>query len=276
MKITIQVKATRLPNVAGVFKGTSDPFAVVTLLSSDRSAKPAVIGQTEVQKNTLNPDWIKSIDMNYELGEPTNILVKIFDEVRKGDNKSMGSAVFDIGAVLGAKGNTKAKKLKNGGTVFVRIFKDETEGNLRLKMSGDKLSNTEGMFRKSDPFYEFMKKDQGHRGTEWNAVHRSPYIKNNLSPEWSEEVIDLTLLCDDDLDQVIVLSVFDHESSGQHVLMGKLESSVNGLVAAAKERCNVTITRDGKNTGTLIIHTAEVFGTENDNAKVSPTKSFPH
>lgn len=64
----------------------------------------------------MNPDWTKTFVFEYELGTPVKCAVQVFDEVRKGDNKSMGSAVFEIGALLGAKGNTKAKKLKKSGT----------------------------------------------------------------------------------------------------------------------------------------------------------------
>lgn len=35
-------------NVAGAFKGTSDPFAIVTLLPTDPREKPKIIGVTEV------------------------------------------------------------------------------------------------------------------------------------------------------------------------------------------------------------------------------------
>jgi hypothetical protein len=34
MRVQIQLRATKLRNVAGLFKGTSDPYAVVTLASS--------------------------------------------------------------------------------------------------------------------------------------------------------------------------------------------------------------------------------------------------
>ena len=67
-------------------------------------------------KNTLSPQWTKVFVLDYEMGTPTKVVVSVFDEVRKGDNKSMGSAVFDIGELLGARGNTKAKKIKKGGT----------------------------------------------------------------------------------------------------------------------------------------------------------------
>jgi hypothetical protein len=52
----------------------------------------------------------------YELGTPMKVVVSIFDDVSKGDDKGMGAAVFDIGAIVGSRGNTRAKKVKGGGT----------------------------------------------------------------------------------------------------------------------------------------------------------------
>ncbi len=47
-RIQISLRATKLRNVAGFFKGTSDPFAVVTVLPNDRDSKPRILGKTEV------------------------------------------------------------------------------------------------------------------------------------------------------------------------------------------------------------------------------------
>jgi hypothetical protein len=46
----------------------------------------------------------------YELGTTMKVVVSIFDDVSKGDDKGRGSAVFNIGAIVGARGNTRAKK----------------------------------------------------------------------------------------------------------------------------------------------------------------------
>ena len=35
-------------NVAGLGKGTSDPFAVITLLANNPTEQPKIIGKTEV------------------------------------------------------------------------------------------------------------------------------------------------------------------------------------------------------------------------------------
>jgi len=275
MKISVSFKATKLKNVAGAFKGTSDPFAVVTLLGNHRDDKPRIIGKTEVIKNTLNPDWVATFTFDYELGgEPTNILVKIFDEVRKGDNISMGSAVFEIGSILGAKGSTKAKRMQNGkGTLYARVEQAKSCGTLKLKMSGVKLANLDGFFNKSDPFYEFSKKENGLRGTEWNVVHRSSYIKDNLNPNWEMDNIDLGLLCLGNLDERVVLTIFDHEGDGKHELMGEIETSVNGLIAAKRTGKGFTLKRKGKNMGTIVVLTAEVCDGEGED-DLPPTKAM--
>jgi Ca2+-dependent lipid-binding protein len=116
MKLELSLYAQKLKNVAGAFKGTSDPFAVVTKIATKRSAKAEVLGKTEVIKNTLHPEWVKVFNLDYDLGTTLKVAVNVFDDVGKGENKGMGSCLFDIGELLGARGNTKAKRVMNGGT----------------------------------------------------------------------------------------------------------------------------------------------------------------
>eukprot|EP00978_Attheya_sp_CCMP212_P015661 scaffold40347_cov55-Attheya_sp.AAC.2 len=116
MKLELSIHASKLKNVAGAFKGTSDPFAVVTKLSTKPGERPKVLGKTEVIKNSVSPNWVKVFILDYDLGTPCKIAINIFDEVKKKNNLGMGSAVMDVGQILGAHGNTKAKKIKKGGT----------------------------------------------------------------------------------------------------------------------------------------------------------------
>ena len=110
----------------------------------------------------------------------------------------------------------KGVKMKKGGKVFARVDKQEGSGTLRLKMSGSKLKNVEGgMFGKSDPFFQLLRKDYGKKGFEWNSVHRSNVVKNDLSPVWKESTIQLSDLCGADLDAPLMLAVYDNESSGK-------------------------------------------------------------
>lgn len=273
MKLSVSLKASELKNVSGAFKGQSDPFAVVTLLGNHRDAKPQIIGKTEVIKNTLDPDWVTTFIIDYELGESVNLLVKIFDENSKGDNAPMGSAIFEVGNVLGSKGSAKAKKMKDDkGTLFVRVDKAKGCGNFKLKMSAVELENLDGFFNKSDPFYEFTKKDFGPRGSEWNVVHRSSYIKNDLNPNWVDDNIDLGVLCGGNLDESLVLTVYDHEGSGNHEVMGCFETSVNGLIASKDSGEGIPLQKEGETTGTIVVHMAQVSDGEEE-GEDAPSKA---
>ena len=48
MKVELSLHALKLKNVAGAFKGTSDPFAVVTEIATTPGSKPKVLGKTEM------------------------------------------------------------------------------------------------------------------------------------------------------------------------------------------------------------------------------------
>jgi len=259
-RLHLSIRAQKLPNVAGMFKGTSDPFAVVTLSTQDRNIPPIKAGRTETVKNNLDPDFIKILPIDFDPDVPLTATVKIFDENSKGDNEEMASATFDVGAVLAAKGHTKSKELKRGGIVHLRVEEAKGSGLLRLKLSGDKLKNTEGFMKKSDPFYQFERKDIGLRGTEWNVVHRSATIMNNLNPEWNEETIDLSILCRGELDEVLRFSVMDYESSGDHVLMGQADMCVNDFISAFEAGETFELQKKGKDTsrGTIVVGIAAI------------------
>ena len=139
----------------------------------------------------------------------------------------MGSAVFEIGDILGSRGSTKAKKFKKGGTLYARIQKAApvSEGKLALRLRGIKLKNVEGMFNKSDPFFEVRRTYEGPGGGSWVAVYRSKPVNNNLNPKWGPATIDVNALCDGDLDRRLQVAIFDHESNGKHDAMGTFETT---------------------------------------------------
>ena len=47
-RVRLELHANGLRNVAGAFKGISDPYAVVTQLANDMKEAPRILGKTEV------------------------------------------------------------------------------------------------------------------------------------------------------------------------------------------------------------------------------------
>jgi uncharacterized protein YegL len=274
MKVELSLHASQLKNVAGSM-GTSDPLCVVTALATTPGAKPNVLGKTEVIPNSLSPHWVKVFVLDYELGTPIKVACNVFDQRNKGENKTMGSAVFDIGELLGARGNTKAKKLKGGGTLFANVRKATGSGTLRLQCKGSKLKNVEGMFSKSDPFFELSRKISAAGGLTWDNVYRSNHLKNTLNPDWEVAVIDLSTLCGGDLDLPIKVEVYDYESSGKHKPMGSAEMSVKGMQSAAASGTPVKLLQKGKDVGFFHIVKAEVSGIESITGQMAATSVSP-
>lgn len=93
-KLQLTLHATGLKNIAGLGKGTSDPYAIVTLLASGPGEKPRILGKTEVIKNSLSPKWTTSFLFDYSFGKETHINVSVVDEIRKQSDKTMGCKFF--------------------------------------------------------------------------------------------------------------------------------------------------------------------------------------
>lgn len=233
-KVRLEIHAANLTNVAGAFNGTSDPYAVVTLLASDPNAQPRILGKTEVIKNSLNPRWITCFDIDYSIGQLTRINVGIYDEVKQGTHKSMGSATFEVGEVLGSRGSVKAKQLRSGGTLFVRIKSAPTtdHGMLHLRLIGHQLKNVDGIFGKSNPFFEVSCRTDAPGGLSWQPIYRSQPIKGDLNPRWPPCSLNIGRLCNGDFTQPIQVKVYDWQKNGKHTWMGTFETQVNALLAA--------------------------------------------
>ena len=117
----------------------------------------------------------------------------------------------------------------------------------------------EGVFRKSDPFYEIYRNVDNAGGDTWELQFRSEVVKDDLDPEWEEQTLELSRLCGGDLDLPIRINVFDYESSGDHVPMGMVETTVNKLVEAHDEdNRSMTLAAEGDEVGEMIVELAEV------------------
>jgi hypothetical protein len=235
-RVQLTLYAQNLKNVAGFGKGASDPYAVVTLIASDPRDKPQILGQTEVIKNALSPQWTKHFLIDFQFGKPTRINVGIYDESRK-VKTAMGSAVFEVGEMLGARGGIKAKKLKSSGTVFCRVekAKEQDAGTLQFTLRGIKLKNVDGFLSKSDPFFEVSRLIQAAGGPSWQPVYRSQHINNDLNPKFEPVSIGLNELCEGDKNKPIKVIMWDWEKSGKHTPMGSFETTVNGLMNAVTD-----------------------------------------
>jgi hypothetical protein len=254
--------------------GKSDPFAVVTFRGDTPNNNPTIVGQTDVVFNNLNPSWSRVIFLDgYKFGVPFYIEIGIFDFdasqtgktelelsrmdmhtqsvltsnvanrdlIRDGQfhHKVMGTALFEVGQILGSRGNAGSKSLQMGGLVNVHIERssaDGERGRMQLQLRGAKLHNTQTLGRTSSPYYELYRKVDRPTGATWISVYRSNVAKSTLNPVWTGVDLDIEATCNGDLDRAMKVIVWDHRKTGKHKAIGEFETTMRGFVETKKDK----------------------------------------
>lgn len=152
-------------------------------------------------------------------------------------HKVMGTALFEVGQVLGARGNVGSKSLQTGGALYVNIEKCSTSesGKILLQLRGIGLKNVQTLGRTSCPFFELYRKIDSPTGAKWISVYRSNALRGDLNPLWTGTTLDLEATCNGDLDRAMKLVVWDHRKSGKHKQMGEFETTMQGFIDATLE-----------------------------------------
>ena len=82
----------------------------------------------------------------------------------------MGTALFEVGEIVGSRGNVGSKSLQTGGAVYAHIERCKEEGvkgKLRFQLRAVKLKNTQGFTGTSSPFFEMLRKVDRPTGASW-------------------------------------------------------------------------------------------------------------
>ena len=93
--------------------GKSDPVCVLSEFHKKTNSWEAV-GQTEVAKNNLNPDW-KPIRMKFFFEKTQKLKFEVFDSDKNKPTKPMGWFETTLSKIMGKKQQVFEGKLNDGG-----------------------------------------------------------------------------------------------------------------------------------------------------------------
>jgi hypothetical protein len=85
-------------------------------------------------------------------------------------HRVMGTALFEVGEILGSRGNVGSKSLQTGGAVYAHIERcreDGEKGKFRFQMRAFRLKNCQNLGRTSSPFFELLRKVERPTGATW-------------------------------------------------------------------------------------------------------------
>lgn len=100
----------------------------------------------------------------------------------------------------------------------------------------------------SNPFSQYIR----------STVYISTVVKDSLSPSWPESDVEISSLCNGDLEETLRVVFYDKESDGKHELMGSFETSINAILTPTDADDAVSIMRGGEETGSIFVSGAKL------------------
>ncbi|XP_005103025.1 copine-3 [Aplysia californica] len=232
-KVELRVSCKNLLNKDVTSK--SDPCAV---LYFKEGGKFREFARTENVKNELDPKFVTPFNVEYHFEAVQNIRIRIYDVDNSteelSDDDFLGQIECSLGQVVSSSPYTKPLQKKSGEVLtnsIIVITAEEVKEGCELAMMrfrAKKLDNKDFM-GKSDPFLEVsVPQADGN----WQVIHRTEVVKDNLNPEWRPFTVRVQTLCGNDPSRPIRFSVFDWDGDGSHDLIGNFTSTYEELKKA--------------------------------------------
>jgi len=212
---------------------------------SSVSASNMIWGQTEVVNCSSNPQWTKTISMNYQTGSDTFFYVHIFQHSPSGSRRNgeplqtYGTALFHVTDLLATKNLTRVKRLRSGGCVFCRLEAVSQSNNVQrtvhLLMQATDLVLPGGKVRprrEPDTILEIAKRESssGH----WMVVYRSAPVVQSFHPVFDPIQIDFEILCGGDLNRHVRIQILmvrpKLKNNRRRKLIGMTETTLRHLL----------------------------------------------
>lgn len=269
MRIQVSIEANNLKNVAGLFRGISDPYCIAKLIDDDSE-----LSRTDTVKNNLSPRWSKPIFLTIsDPIQPGLISLTIKDDnLNKSnprDDVFMGNVIIDISRIISCVENDERLQVQlNNGNGEICLYAHESEQinqNVTLQFRGLQIKNIEnGMtgLGKTDPFIQISKKylNAATGKSRSQLVYRSEAKMDHLNPVWDAFDLNLETLCDGDFGKILQIGLWDWEKSGQHRYLGTVETTLNGLIESVSDGGNADKSKALRIVNTNFISSAEVVG----------------
>ncbi|KAJ0013162.1 hypothetical protein Pint_19991 [Pistacia integerrima] len=227
----------------------SDPMTVVYI--KKRNGTLEEIGRTEVIMNNLNPSWIEKISIAYQFEIVQLLVFHVYDVDTKyhnlpvkmlklKDQDFLGEASCALSEIITKPSRTLTIKLgnknrpgvpRNLGTLSVHA--EETVASksaVQIAFRCSRLENVD-LFSKSDPFLRISR------------------IVENGDP---------IPICKTE-DNPLIIECFDFNSSGNHILLGKIQKSIGDLEKLHQRRTGADLIKPSAHGGREKVLKGQLF-----------------
>ena len=247
----------------------SDPIVSVQLFDKIRKTWREV-DRTECIKNSLNPEFSKTIYLDYRFEEVQKILFSVYDvdnaTQKLDDDDFLGCMETTLGQIVSASTYTKElvnKKSQHDHMGTITIHAEEiaqSKQHLTLQFSGTHLDKKD-LFGKSDPYLEFHR---ANKDGSYSLVHKTEVLKNTLNPVWPPFTISANSLGRGEDSCPVKVICYDWDNDGSHDLIGEFTTTLGELQSEKLITWDLinpkkVSKKKYKNSGTISISSVRVF-----------------
>lgn len=198
----------------------SDPYCTVSMKEPWQNEYHE-IARTEIIKDSLNPQWVKKLILNYNFETIQKLKFEVCDEDLQGFDY-LGRFETTLGELVSNAGRQFIGKLcgaskKDCGNIII-----VTEELMSCKQIADIQFRAENLtrlslFSSNDPFLVISRSNEDGS---YSVVTKTESVRSTQNPTWKPFTIRATTLCNGDIDRNIKIDCYDHRTNGSHKLIG--------------------------------------------------------
>ena len=207
------------------------------------------VGRTEVVRETEHPCFENTFRLEFRFQEQQSYIIRVYNEDLRyatdlKEHDYIGGCVFTLGELMGAPGCAVAKPLHSGKAFIVLMGQEivETREVLEFRFAGQDLGSLEAKKSKKgqqasvlDSDFYFRLEKLNEEDQSWTVVWKSEVQRvHNHNPTWQVARLPLQLICDDDPNNPLKISIREWHRFTKDECVGLVETTVSKLVEKAR------------------------------------------
>lgn len=240
-QIEITISARSLLNLDITSK--SDPFCIVKMMTSNTYFE---VGHTEKIDDTLNPEWVKKVivDYSFETDQKMRFEVWDYDPHAK---EFLGAFETSLADVVSSPETRFVGRLSGiprkecGELVLVTEEVSTCKKIIEMQFEASNLKR-KLLFVRNDPFLVFSRSNEDGS---FSRVFKTNVGQTN-NPRWNPIKIHSRTLCNGDFERTIKIDCYDRRNNGDHKLIGSCYTSVSALNKGPCEDNNFMLNNEAK------------------------------
>lgn len=216
----------------------SDPYCVVYMRESWQE-QYYEITRTEVIKDTLNPQWVKKVNLDFKFETMQKIRFEVRDEDSQGYD-FLGQYETTVGDLVSFSGRQDIGKLRGikghdcGEIIIVTEEVSCSRQTVEIQFQASNLPKLHTLFR-NDPFLVISRSNEDS----YSVVAKTEPAHSTQNPTWKPLTIRMTTLCNGDYERDIKIDCFDYRKNGDHQIIGTCYTTLRSLNAEDEPLMNL-------------------------------------